>query len=144
MSRDNQKQRVYDWENDWVKEGQIVTVNQAKKLVNYIWANEGYEYPPAVRAMPKQNRTIAGQATRTCIWFEQKVCTRTVIHEVAHALTMDMDGNCPADGGHGPTFMGVYMKLLSEYMDTCLFVLMHTAEKANVKFDVSARPVIAD
>lgn len=144
MSRDDQRQRVYDWEHSCVKRGQVVSLEQAKTLVDYIWAKEGYEYPPAVRRIPKQNRKWAGKATRTCIWFEERVSTQTVIHEIAHALTMDIDGNCPTDGAHGPTFMGVYMKLLSEYMDTCLFVLMHTAEKANVKFDVSARPVIAD
>jgi hypothetical protein len=143
MCRDFQRQRVYDWQHEFVPQGQFVSLDQARALVEYIWKEEGYEFPPAVREIPKQTRKWAGNACRSVIHLSPVVSTQTVIHEVTHSLLMDMD-NGSDDPGHGELFMGLYMQLLSKYMRIPMFEMMYTANKEGVKFDITAKPIIED
>ena len=81
-------------------------------LVDHVWAGEGRRWPPRVRPLPKQARGTVARATRTAIEAPPELPSWVLLHEIAHALTADVDGN---HAGHGPDFVSVYLRLLTRY-----------------------------
>jgi hypothetical protein len=145
MKRDFQRQKVYDWEAKYIEpqDKSKVDFESAQKIVDYVWAQEGLSYSPKVVELPKQTKRACAKANRTRVLLprEGTVSTATLLHELAHSMTMTHD-----DEGdrHGEKFAGIYMQLLDRYLKIPLVVSMHTAAKMKVKYDTTAKPVFLD
>lgn len=112
MSRgDPQARRLYAWEDAVVapRDHSRVPFAQLQALVDHLWAAEGLRWPPRVRPLPRQARRTVARATRTAIEAPAELPSWVLLHEVAHALTADVDGN---HAGHGPDFVAAYLRLL--------------------------------
>jgi hypothetical protein len=82
-------------------------------MVNAIWVDMGLQFPPAVELLPRQSSATLASATRLSIFLPAQIPSWCLLHELAHAMTSDFEGNCD---GHGPIFMGLYIKLISRYL----------------------------
>ncbi len=142
---DFQRHKVYAWEASHVNgmDRARVPFSNIQAVVDHVWSDMGLLYPPRVRAMPKQKTTAAGDANRLSVRFhEHGATTITILHELAHSMTMDVEG---AGFMHGPGFVGVYMKLLDKYIPAAnLPMLMHTANISKVQFNILQGPTILD
>ena len=139
--RDFQRQKVYDWEAT-LKQGNLIPFARCQAYVNDIWEKEGLKFPPKVVPMANQTKKWSGKATRHEIFLPERGATEhTLLHEMAHSMTMPIDGECPH---HGPVFVGVAMTLYEKYLEIPKFLLWFTAERAGVKFEKFAKPTIID
>lgn len=138
--RDYQRQRVYDWETRWImpRVRDSITFDTAVHVGNYIWSELGLDYPPMFKPLAKQTRRWAGKANRIAVWLPETTTTKTVIHEIAHSLTSDIDGDSHQ---HGPEYVGMYMKLLDRFTALSLPELLYTAREARVDYNLGATPV---
>jgi hypothetical protein len=142
---DYQKSRCYKWEDRHVAplDQSKVPFSNIQAVVDHIWADLGYQYPPKVRPMPKQ-KAAQGDATRLTVRFPEDRSTPTwvIIHELAHSLTSTIDEGSAL---HGPDFVGVYMYLLDRFIPGAnLVMLMTTAKMMKVNFNIMAKPAIVD
>jgi len=112
--RDRHARRLYAWEDAVVapQDRAKVPFARLQALVDHVWAGEGRRWPPRVRPLPKQARGTVARATRTAIEAPPELPSWVLLHEIAHALTADVDGN---HAGHGPDFVSVYLRLLTRY-----------------------------
>ncbi len=143
--RDYQRQRVYDWEDQHVrpKDKTVIPFDQAQMMVNYIWAGEGLRFPPRVLEMPKQNRAAEAKANRSDVWVKPEgIASWILLHELAHSLTTSTFDEY--SDRHGPEFVGVYMRLLEKHIRIPLQLLMFTAQKEKVDFDIQAKYAFVD
>lgn len=140
MAADPQKNRVYSWENEHIapKDKSKVAFENTQMLVNYIWENEGLKNPPKVVPMPKNDKTALAKANRMEMFVRETIPTWVVLHELSHSLTCTFDGDSDL---HGSWFVGMYMKLVEKYLGIPLPVLMYTAKKSNVEFEITAKPI---
>lgn len=143
--RDYQKSRCYAWENRHVHvmDRSAVSFKDIQAIVDYLWAKEGLQYPPRVVEMnPRKDALGTGSRMKLEFKVDRSVSTSIIIHEVAHAITSDLDGSIDR---HGPIFVGAYMKLLDKHIPGLnLPVLMHTANISKVKFTMVAPSPIRD
>jgi hypothetical protein len=112
MSRADRGARLlYAWEDAVVAphDRSLVPFARLQSLVDHVWAAEGRHFPPRVRPLPKQARRTVARATRTSIEAPAELPSWVLLHEIAHALIADVDGN---GLGHGPDFVGAYLRLL--------------------------------
>jgi hypothetical protein len=112
--RDAAARRLYAWEDAVValRDRSLVPFAQLQALVDHVWAGEGRHFPPRIRPLPKQARSTVARATRTAIEAPAQLATWVLLHELAHALVADVDGN---GLNHGPDFVGTYLRLLVTY-----------------------------
>ncbi len=135
-TRDYQKTKVYRWENK-LPTGEWLTFDEIEAYVLTVWEKEGLQWPPFVQKMHKNEKTNAGSATRCHMHFpEEGADEQTILHELAHVMTATAHGHCD---GHGPMFVGVYMRLLCEHLATPLFQTMYTAQAAGIDYDLHAK-----
>lgn len=128
---DYQRQRVYDWEAVHIPPGRWIPFEAIESYIADLYKRIGWKYPPIVKPMPKQVRKWAGDATHTVIRFpEYGANERTIIHEVAHAMTSTVHDTGDA---HGPAFVGTYIRLAAP-TQAALFYLWSTAQKQGVDF----------
>ena len=137
---DFQQQRVYDWEST-LPTGGLIKIENAQSIINHVWAAERLEYPPQVELIHHNTTRWAGQANRLTIWLQPVVTLRTILHEMAHSMTMELDG---MGHQHNSWFVGVYAKLVEKYLNVSMPVMLYTASKFNVQLDVMAYPIFLD
>ena len=139
MSRDTQKQRVYDWEDRILPPlcGQKVLYKDAQAFVDGVWLKHGWLYPPKVSLMAKQARKIFAQGGREQLKVQPITPAWIILHELAHTLTSTIDGNSDR---HGPDFVGIYIKLLESVLNIPVPMTMFTLTKNNIKFNLGAKP----
>lgn len=139
MPRDFQRERVYAWENAVVKprDPSKNRFEDAQALVTAIWTAEGLLHPPRVLPMPAQARVTCATGTRTQLRVPDLVPTWVVLHEIAHAMTSTFEGR---SDGHGPDYVGNYMRLLDRFLKIPTPLLMYTASEHNVRFHIHAKP----
>jgi hypothetical protein len=142
MSRDYQKQRVYDWQSSIPSGGEIRFEN-AQAIVDHIWKSEGLAFPPQVTPIHSNTTKWAGKANRLQVWLRPVVTLRTILHKLAHCMSMEMDDSHETIA-HGPWFMGLYMKLIAKYLNVPLPIMFYTANKDHVEFDINAYPLFLD
>ena len=142
-ARDAQRARVYAWEDRVVAAGDRTTIAYAaaQGMVDAIWSDLGLRFPPKVEALPKQSRRLQADASRLRIRLPVSIPSWLLLHELAHALTSSHEG---ATDGHGPAFMGVYIRLLVRYARLAEADLLQTAEAAGIQFTRDARPSFVD
>ena len=139
--RDYQKSRVYKWEDKHIGplDRTKITFDVARVIVNHIWTTEGLQYPPSVVLVPAQTRNKMGCANRSKIQLVPELPTWVVIHEIAHSMNST---NTDEHGdGHGPNYVGIYIKLLAKYLNASLPVMMYTLTQSDIDFNLTARPL---
>ena len=112
MSRhDPAARRLYAWEDAVIapRDRSLVPFARLQALVDHVWAAEGRHFPPRVTPLPRQARRTVARASRTRIEAPPELPSWVLLHELAHALVADVDGN---GLGHGPDFVGAYLGLL--------------------------------
>jgi hypothetical protein len=109
--RDPAARRLYAWEDEVVapRDRSLVPFGRLQALVDHVWVAEGRHFPPRVKPLPKQARRTVARASRTCIECPPELPSWVLLHELAHALVADVDGN---GLDHGLEFVGAYVGLL--------------------------------
>jgi hypothetical protein len=69
--------------------------------------------PARVVPLPWQTSPTIASANRLSILLGDRTPSWCVLHELAHAMTSHADGR---SDGHGPVFMGVYVRLIVRYL----------------------------
>ena len=141
--RDSQRGRVYAWENRIIApcDSTFVDYARAQSMVDAIWTETGLKYPPAVEQLPSQSSATLASATRLSIFLPAQIPSWCLLHELAHAMTSDVDGS---SDGHGPIFMGVYLKLLSRYLRLDPDRLLESAADDGIAVARDATPIFVD
>jgi hypothetical protein len=135
--------RLYAWEDAEVapRDRSRVPFAQLQALVDHVWAAEGLRFPPRVRPLPRQARGTVARATRLAIEAPPELPSWVLLHELAHAMTATAEG---ANAGHGPLFVGLYLRLLVRHARLPEDALTASLAAAGVPFDPAARPVFLD
>lgn len=137
MTREFQRSKVYKWEQKHVPSGKRISFNDAQAYVNKVWAAEGLKYPPLIEELAKQTRRWAGKGNRNHVWIPATGASEhTLLHELAHTLTMTIHGEADDDSAHGPDFVGMFIKLVAKHMGVSQFELWYTAKLNNVQFEM--------
>jgi hypothetical protein len=133
--------RLYAWEDRVVapRDQSRVAFEALQALVDHVWQAEGLRWPPRVKALPKQARRTVARATRTAIEAPSILPSWVLLHELAHAMTMDVDGR---GAGHGPDFVGVYVALLARHARLDQALLADTLAEDEIAWNPKARPVV--
>jgi len=110
-------------------------------MVDAIWTETGLKYPPAVEPLPSQSSATLASATRLAVYLPAQTPSWCLLHELAHAMTSDVDG---ISDGHGPIFMGVYLKLISRYLRLDHDRLLESAAMEGIAVTSDASPIFVD
>jgi hypothetical protein len=113
----------------------------AQGMVDAIWADLGLKYPPAVERLPRQARRTVARANRLALYLPEETPDWCLLHELAHALSTTSDG---VSDGHGPVFMGLYVRLLVRYVRLPEAKLLASLREAGVDVEPDAKPVFLD
>ncbi len=137
---DPQKQRLYAWEDREVapRDQSRVAYAQLQALVDHVWAAEGLRWPPQVRPLPKQARRTVARATRLAIEAPAELPSWVLLHELAHAMSSTAEER---SDGHGPIFVGLYLKLLVDHARLPREALEASLRAARLDWAPAARPV---
>jgi hypothetical protein len=119
----------------------ILLFPDAQAVVDAIWSDMGLRYPPAVAPLPRQASATIASANRLSIMLGDQTPSWCVLHELAHAMTSHADGR---SDGHGPIFMGVYVRLIERYLRLDPRVLMDSLQDAGIAIARNAQPVFVD
>lgn len=140
---DRQRARVYAWEDVivTVADKSVVPFPLAQGMVDAIWSELGLRFPPKVERLPRQSRCLQGDGARLRLRLPDVIPSWLLLHELAHALSSTADG---VSDGHGPVFMGLYIKLLTLYLRMPALTLIGSATEAGIVVDAEARPFCAD
>jgi len=128
---DPQARRLYAWEDAVVapRDLSLVPFARLQALVDHVWEAEGRRWPPRVRPLPRQARRTVARATRTAIEAPAQLPSWVLLHEVAHALTSDVEGG---SAGHGPDFVAAYLRLLARHAGLDRALLEATLAEAGI------------
>ncbi len=140
---DRQRARVYAWEDAEVAkaDSSVIPFAHAQGMVDAIWSELGLLYPPKVERLPRQSRRLQADASRLRLRLPDEFPSWLLLHELAHALSSDADGE---SDGHGPQYMGLYVQLLSRYLKRPADGLVRSAERGGLAVNVGARPSCLD
>ena len=141
--RDRQRSKVYAWEERFVaaRDPTSIVFAQAQGMVDAIWAEFGLRFPPKVERLPRQARSTMADATRLSIRLPESSRSWWLLHELAHAMTSTADGQ---SDGHGPKFMGLYVKMLGRYLRVPVDASLTSLEAADIEVDIRAEPIFID
>lgn len=118
-----------------------VPFEHLQALVDHVWAGEGLRFPPKVRQLPRQARATVARGSRLVIEAPAQLATWVLLHELAHAMTSDADGR---SDGHGPLFLGIYVRLLTRYARLDADMLTRSLAQAAIPWARDAKPVFAE
>lgn len=140
--RDAQRSGVYAWEDRVVApaDPSRLAFAQADGIVRAIWAELGLRYPPRVERLPRQSRCLA-DATRLSLRLGDECPSWCLLHELAHSLSSTHEGH---GDGHGPRFMGLYLRLLARYLRLPHVALLESASAAGLVVQADAVPIFLD
>ncbi|MBF6611577.1 MAG: hypothetical protein IVW55_00420 [Chloroflexi bacterium] len=129
--RDNQRQKVYDWENKKIQPmlKKDLTLEECRKLITEVFASYGLE-PPEVKD---------GRGRRSACWerpYTIKLPTFArkpvpVLHECAHGI-VDRYYKVRGEAPHGTTFLRIYLNLLAKFGKLPLRTLRSSAAEAHL------------
>jgi hypothetical protein len=143
MSRDDRAaRRLYAWEDAVVapRDRSLVPFAQLQALVDHVWAGEGLRWPPRVRPLSGRAHGTVARATRLAVEAPGALPSWILLHELAHALTSTVEGETD---GHGPDFVGTYVRLLVRYARLPEALLTDTLTEAGINWNPNARPAFA-
>ena len=133
--RDYQKSKVYKWEQKIIApfDNALMTMNEIRDFVDFVWANEGLQHPPKITAGQKNKSGADGW--RLEIRLPPHMRYRwIVIHELVHSFLEDGTGT---GDGHGPMFVTKYINLLDKYMCIPKMMLWYTLKEAKVDYNIN-------
>jgi hypothetical protein len=135
-------ERLYAWENRVIAplERSQVPFEHMQAIVDHVWSTEGLKWPPRMRARKATKATLA-TGSRLAIEAPASLPTWILLHEIAHAMTSTADGG---GAGHGPDFVGVYVRLLVRYCRLDQGILAKTLATAAIKWNPDAKPSFLD
>lgn len=135
-------ERLYAWENAVVAplDRSVVPFDQMQAIVDYVWAEEGLRWPPRVRPLRGARSTVA-TGSRLAIHAPASLPTWVLLHEIAHALTSTVHDK---GDGHGPDFVGMYVRLLVKHCRLDRIFLEDSLTKAGIRSNPIAHPRCAD
>jgi hypothetical protein len=138
--RDFQKLKVYAWETEVIspKDTTSVPFHQIPSIVEYVWRNEGLNFPPKVLPLPKMIKKVCADGTRLEVRFQEVTKTWIILHELSHSMTCTFDH---FSNVHGAQYLGIYLQLLGRYLKLDVQELARSAEKKGLKFNLMAKPV---
>ena len=141
--RDRQRSKVYAWEERFVApcDPSTIAFAQAQGMMDAIWSEMGLCFPPKVEPLPRQARSTMADANRLTIRLAPTFPSWWLLHEIAHAMTSSHDGR---SDGHGATFMGLYVQLLTRYLRLPMDALSASVHHAGIEIDHRAVPVFLD
>ena len=142
MSRGDRAARLlYAWEDRVVAphDPTPVPFAQLQSLVDHVWAAEGLRWPPQVKPLPAQARRTVARASRTVIEAPKSLPSWVLLHELAHAMTTDVEGR---SAWHGPDFVGVYVQLLVRHARLDQAMLAQSLDAAGIAWNAAARPIV--
>jgi hypothetical protein len=119
----------------------ILLFSSAQAVVDAIWSDMGLRYPPAIVPLSRRATATMACANRLSIWLADRTPSWCVLHELAHAMTSDADGR---SDGHGPIFMGVYVRLIERYLRLDTRTLSDSLQDAGIEVTRDARPIFVD
>jgi hypothetical protein len=136
------ERRVYAWENRVVapRDRSIVAFDRMQALVDHVWTGEGLAWPPRMRPR-KAARGVLATGSRLAIEAPESLPSWVLLHEIAHAMTSTADGD---GAGHGPDFVGVYVRLLVRYGRLDEALLAETLAADGIAWNRDARPAFVD
>lgn len=142
MKNDYQKNKVYNWEWQYVSpfSKDLINIKHIQNMINSIWSDMGLLYPPSVELLSKKNKNL-GEATRISISFKEEVYSFIILHELAHCMTTEENGNCAF---HGPLFVGMYVKLLVKYLRLNEEQLIKSLDDNKIDYNLNAKPLFID
>ena len=140
---DRQRASVYAWEDAVIAkaDSSVVPYAAAQGMVDAIWSELGLLYPPKVERLPRQARRLQADGSRLRLRLPQVIPSWLLLHEMAHALSSTEDGR---SDGHGPVFMGLYVRLLARYLRMLAATLIQSAITAGIDVCPAARPSFLD
>lgn len=113
----------------------------AQGMVGAIWADMDLRHPPAVEQLPRHARTTLASANRLSLFLPDQLPGWCLLHELAHAMSTTIDGR---SDGHGPIFMGLYVRMLVRYLRLDEASLLTSLREASIAIALDARPVFVD
>lgn len=137
--RDYQKTALYRWEDEYIRprSKRVIERKDAQTFIDGVFLCERLLYPPKVEPMPKQATTILATGNRHVIQLPEALPAWVIVHELAHTLTSEVEHNFE---GHGPDYVGIYIKMLDKYCDIPLALSMFTLTKTKVRYNLGAQP----
>jgi hypothetical protein len=113
----------------------------AQSMVDAIWLDMDLRHPPAVERLSRRATTTVASANRLSICLPDRTPAWCLLHEIAHAMSMTHDGR---SDGHGPVFMGLYVRMLVRYLRLDEEWLLASLRDAGISIARDARPVFLD
>jgi len=110
-------------------------------MVDAIWADMELRYPPAVTRLAPHATTTIASANRLSLWLPEQTPAWCLLHEIAHAMSTSVDGH---SDGHGPVFVGLYIRLLVRYLRLDETTLCASLHDAGISVARNAQPVFLD
>lgn len=140
---DPQRRKLYAWEDREVAPRDLSMVPYARLqgLVDHVWVQEGLSWAPLVRPLTKKARRTMARATRLAIEAPEQLATWVLLHELAHCMSSTAEER---SDGHGPIFVGLYLKLLCDYARMPRAELEASLRKARIEWDPAARAVFVE
>lgn len=136
--RDSQRQRVYDWEMEyvwsqestksWLTHTPLLSMDECRALVTRVWNDHDISLP-----VPKVKSGIGRDASgckERIILPEHDRFPEIVLHETTHAI---LDAWQIFDAWHGCSFMVLYIELLVRYANCDYNHLKKTARDCKIK-----------
>ena len=113
----------------------------AQAMVDAIWSDMGLRYPPAVDRLSRRATATIASGNRVSLCLPDQTPAWCLLHEIAHAMSTTVDGR---SDGHGPVFMGLYVRLLVRYLRLDEAWLLASLRDAWISIARDARPVFLD
>jgi hypothetical protein len=110
-------------------------------IVDAIWSDLGLRYPPSAEPLPRHATTTLARANRLAVFLPARIPSWCLLHELAHAMTTTDDGHSE---GHGPVFMGIYVRLLVRYLRLDETELLESLHAAGIAVALDAAPIFMD
>ena len=134
--RDYQQRKVYRWEDSVVASrlrDDTITFEDAQTFINGVWLSMGLMHPPLIDKMAAQATKVFACANREFVKIREQTPKWIIIHELAHSMAAEGEG-------HGPDFVGIYIKLLQKVLGFPVPVAMYTLKEAGIDFNLGAKP----
>jgi hypothetical protein len=113
----------------------------AQAMVDAIWSDMDLRYPPAVERLSSRATATVATANRLTLCLPDQTPAWCLLHEIAHAMSTAHDEH---SDGHGPVFMGLYVRLLVRYLRLDEACLRASLRETGISIARDARPVFLD
>jgi hypothetical protein len=110
-------------------------------MVDAIWSDMDLRYPPAVERLSRRATATMASANRLSLFLPDRTSAWCLLHEIAHAMSTTDDG---CSDGHGPIFIGLYVRMLVRYLRINEAYLLASLRDAGISIARDARPVFLD